>query len=1093
MLNKAILLLAIFTASFVATKTHATENKQPPSPQLVSHVGLLNELSSRRQTSRFFAVQKTAITLGLSKHFVNVGSGQLSFQIRDLVTVGRRPLVLSRVYDSSLVGGADFGDGWQLSLAETIKVLDDGTLLYRDDTATLNRFVPTTVGFKIDPAKNSDIKSVMFNGEGLLQISYLTGWVKRFEKIGGKHRLASITDNNINSLSLVYHETQLVEVVGTNGRKVDIKRDEKGRIANITDNNNRVVQYHYNQKGQLEAVDDLGGNRTQYQYHGNGLLHKVTDPEGQLAAKFRFGKDNKATLVKVRARKLRYKYKGSQTLVTDESGQTTVFKQNKKGVTTSVTTATGFTSRIVLNERNQIDELWHQEQGQKDELQTKIVYDDNGRPFRYDINGKPTQMERELQQHSYQYDDAGRLLSIGDTEFTYDARGNLTQHKTDKFVHTYQYADNGDVLSESTSLMGLAATTTNYAYNNDGQLTRIKTNNQTSKFEYNLIGKLSKVTFPDGVSHSYQYDKLGFRKHTKRGDTSAVDYFYDKVGNLKETKKYQPGAAIGHSNKITLNANNQVMVVTGEGQTPMTIKYTAKGNPSTISKGENSTEYQYDNLGRLTTVNDSQTGQVNYTYQKGEEGIRLQLDDRTKAAKSNRTQVTAHNQTQAQLQYARMTGSPWQSVIWHESLNKLLVPLPSEINAPDTGYQSAKQRRRLRDAKSIVKSKQLEHDKASNSQFTPSEYNVVNCHLGDDGEAGGVNQDCYLHGVLLDDASTIKVGIPYTFSAFAVAGSECEPTYSFAIDGVVRGLSDSGYFTHTFAQSGSHTVQSNAQCSRCSGYAVWDAMSVNVKAQYKLVTQTIAELPSNKSRDIIGVAEQVTLDIENADLPIQWSLICSSLTNCGSLVNTHTGGVFFTAPDRATTVLITGKIGNQTLTANFKIIEPSGTLYIARPQTNIYHEHGRPSAGRLADIYLLPDTVSFANIKMQESVTLGYGTGYLLNMHLTPHYAGEILRADGGWTQGFGTKVSGADLILLKTDGHLDYSDGTFEWNIPHIFYGSDGLPKQYSTSTFFAQTDDTGKVSISKGGDGAPYITFSAALLCPTTTLNGPAYVCPL
>lgn len=381
---------------------------------------------------------------------------------------------------------------------------------------------------------------------------------------------------------------------------------------------------------------------------------------------------------------------------------------------------------------------------------------------------------------------------------------------------------------ESTSLMGLAATTTDYAYNNDGQLTQIKTNAQTSKFEYNPIGKLSKVTFPDGASHAYQYDKLGFRKHTKRSDTTAVDYFYDKVGNLKETKKYQAGVAIGHSNKITLNNNNKVMAVTGEGQTPMTIKYTARGNPKTITKDENTTEYQYDNHGRLTSVIDDKTGQVNYAYQKGEEGIRLQLDDRTKGERSNRTQVTAHNQTQAQLQYARMTGSPWQSVIWHESLNKLLVPLPGEINAPDTGFQSTKQRRRLRDAKSTIKRQQLEHDKPSNSQFTPSEYNLVNCSLGDNGEAGGVNQDCFLYGVLLDDASTITVGIPYTFSAFALGASGCEPTYGFAIDGTNIGGSDSGYFTYTFAQSGSHTVQVNANCRQCLGYVKWDAMGINV-------------------------------------------------------------------------------------------------------------------------------------------------------------------------------------------------------------------------------------------------------------------------
>ncbi|MCJ8270769.1 MAG: hypothetical protein MJK04_15365, partial [Psychrosphaera sp.] len=99
---------------------------------------------------------------------------------------------------------------------------------------------------------------------------------------------------------------------------------------------------------------------------------------------------------------------------------------------------------------------------------------------------------------------------------------------------------------------------------------------------------------------------------------------------------------------------------------------------------------------------------------------------------------------------------------------------------------------------------------------------MVNCDIvGDDGEAGGVNQDCFLHGVLLDAASTIKVGIPYTFSAFAVADSKCEPTYSFAIDGVNMGQSDSGYFTHSFGTPGEHSVQTTAHCRQCVGYYKW--------------------------------------------------------------------------------------------------------------------------------------------------------------------------------------------------------------------------------------------------------------------------------
>jgi YD repeat-containing protein len=56
-----------------------------------------------------------------------------------------------------------------------------------------------------------------------------------------------------------------------------------------------------------------------------------------------------------------------------------------------------------------------------------------------------------FQQYSYQCDNSGRLLSVGDTTFKYDAQGKLTEHKTDKFVRTYTYAANGDVLSESQS------------------------------------------------------------------------------------------------------------------------------------------------------------------------------------------------------------------------------------------------------------------------------------------------------------------------------------------------------------------------------------------------------------------------------------------------------------------------------------------------------------------------------------------------------------------------------------------------------------------------------------------------------------------
>lgn len=194
--RKLVALLVLCTTTFFTAFTASAQSKQPPSPAMVTHANFLNELSPRRQVNRFFGNQQPN---QLSKFFVNVSKGNLNFVMRDIVTHGRLPTNMARVYDSTITGG-DFGQGWQLSLLETIEVLDDSSLVYQDDTASLNTFVPATIGYKVTPAQNSDIKSVMFNGAGQLEITYLTGWVKQFEKLGDKYHLVSITDNNKNRL-----------------------------------------------------------------------------------------------------------------------------------------------------------------------------------------------------------------------------------------------------------------------------------------------------------------------------------------------------------------------------------------------------------------------------------------------------------------------------------------------------------------------------------------------------------------------------------------------------------------------------------------------------------------------------------------------------------------------------------------------------------------------------------------------------------------------------------------------------------------------------------------------------------------------------
>lgn len=529
----------------------------------------------------------------------------------------------------------------------------------------------------------------------------------------------------------------------------------------------------------------------------------MIDPLGQQAAKFRFNSAHKIKSVKIRAQKYRYQYRGNQTTVTDENANTSTFTQNAWGITTSVTNNEGFTSSIILNNRNQITELWH-----NDQQQAQITYDDNGRPSRYDINGKPTALEKDFQQYSYQYDDAGRITLITGNDDThisyrYDEKGNLIQRKNNTDNYLYDYTSNGDVIGETIALAGKEKQTRTLGYNDDGLLTSLLEKQQTTRFSYDTIGKLSSITFANGEKHQYQYDKLGFRTHTNRSDKSSVSYVYDSLGNLNTVTNTDANTDINNhlfSQKLIQNQDNQLIKLEMTEQPPLTIKYTNKGNPKSITQGEHITRYYYDKLGRLTGGNDSISGPFDYDYQPSEVDIRVQLDDRTRQINSLQSKATGSNQNQSQLLYARMIGSPWQAVVWRESLGKFLVPSPASLNAPDVGYQSAKQRRRLYNAIAQTQTEQYEFDKASNSFFLPPEYQSANCHYF-----------CTISQWTLQTPLTARVGEQLTFSS-VILQHQCMMFYYMDTEGATSVLSTDGAFSHSFNTPGLKKVSVRAAC-----------------------------------------------------------------------------------------------------------------------------------------------------------------------------------------------------------------------------------------------------------------------------------------
>ncbi len=114
-------LILLLITSLTSAQHHSSNSNS--SSQLDQYVEHVSELSSRARANVYFA-NPQSIFRGVQTSFVNVGTGNLTFLRRDLVAAGRIPLVFARVYDSSGKGSADFGPGWILSAAESIKVAD---------------------------------------------------------------------------------------------------------------------------------------------------------------------------------------------------------------------------------------------------------------------------------------------------------------------------------------------------------------------------------------------------------------------------------------------------------------------------------------------------------------------------------------------------------------------------------------------------------------------------------------------------------------------------------------------------------------------------------------------------------------------------------------------------------------------------------------------------------------------------------------------------------------------------------------------------------------------------------------------------------
>jgi len=314
--------------------------------------------------------------------------------------------------------------------------------------------------------------------------------------------------------------------------------------------------YTYDTLGRMVTDTDANSQTTSYTYDQNGNRLSATDPLGRVTSYSYDSLDRLVTVTNPLSGVTSYVYDPLDHLVTvtDPLGHSTSYTYNGLDQLLSQSSPdTGSTSFTYGDGANVVTQRTNAAS-----QNTQITYDALNRP------GTITYADGRVVTYTWDQgtNGAGRLTSVSDTDSTLN----------------WTYDNLGHILSR-TQAQAVIATSS-------GSITV----SYPLLYQYNSQGQLTQITYPSGMVVSYTYDSQG------------------RVESLS-----QNGSAI--LNNIAYRPFGGIAGWTWANGTTHQVTYDQNGNPSTMSVGNDSLVFSYDNVQRLISseyVSNSAT--QNYSY-----------------------------------------------------------------------------------------------------------------------------------------------------------------------------------------------------------------------------------------------------------------------------------------------------------------------------------------------------------------------------------------------------------------------------------------------------------------------------------------------
>ena len=411
------------------------------------------------------------------------------------------------------------------------------------------------------------------------------------------HNMKSSTNALDGTTSFSYDKYgNLVKETDPLGRSNTYSYDLAGQMTSAADPLGKITAYTYDPAGNITEITKPGGRKTSYGYDKNYNVTSVTDPMGYVA-KTVYDKDNRVTEeTDALGQKESYTYdKDSRvTSITDKRGFTTGFDYDAHGNIQVVTDKTGLKSHLEYDKNDNLTKVTDALGGV-----TTYGYDnmDNLVTFTNAAN-KTT---------NYTYDLEGNLTSIKDPagrteKFDYDEKGRLTGHtQASGKKTTYDYDKLNDLLEKSyqDAKGETSEKDVTYAYNSAGERVSMKDQTGKSSYEYDALGRITKVTSGSKKDVSYVYDDADNLQAIVYPDGTKVSYEYDLNDNLvKLTDRNGKVTTYKH------DALNRVTEVTRSNGTKTEVSYDAEDHITKIvntcgscGKVISTYEYKYNDQG----------------------------------------------------------------------------------------------------------------------------------------------------------------------------------------------------------------------------------------------------------------------------------------------------------------------------------------------------------------------------------------------------------------------------------------------------------------------------------------------------------------